>query len=338
MTQIARSAVFIGFDSLCRRYGLNPHELLRRCDLDPLVLRRPDLYVPYAAFARALNLAAAEGPAPSFGLQLSEYHDYLVFGPFGLLLAQADSFAEVLKLTQQYVHLHAQGISLHLETEGEQVRVEYRLQLQETVDLRQLRELGLGVMQRTMAGLFGEDWQPRQLLIGHAALGEAAEYARLFPCPVLFEQPCSGFVAATTIFALRPLEQRSQLKSHLIEQYRFSQHLPADISEQICYVLQSILSTGEARLEVVARLLGQHPRSLQIALQKQGRTFRELLDQVRYAEARQQLSLSAQSITDLALHLGYADETAFSRAFKRWSGVAPQQWRKVLAMQQPNRV
>ena len=338
MTQIARSAVFIGFDSLCRRYGLNPHELLRRCDLDPLVLRRPDLYVPYAAFARALNLAAAEGPAPSFGLQLSEYHDYLVFGPFGLLLAQADSFAEVLKLTQQYVHLHAQGISLHLETEGEQLRVEYRLQLQETVDLRQLRELGLGVMQRTMAGLFGEDWQPRQLLIGHAALGEAAEYARLFPCPVLFEQPCSGFVAATTIFALRPLEQRSQLKSHLIEQYRFSQHLPADISEQICYVLQSILSTGEARLEVVARLLGQHPRSLQIALQKQGRTFRELLDQVRYAEARQQLSLSAQSITDLALHLGYADETAFSRAFKRWSGVAPQQWRKGLAMQQPNGV
>ncbi|WP_392603271.1 hypothetical protein [Stutzerimonas sp. CQPMC-PStu] len=62
MTQIARSAVFIGFDSLCRRHGLNPHELLRRCELDPLVLRRPDLYVPYARFAQALNLAAAEGP------------------------------------------------------------------------------------------------------------------------------------------------------------------------------------------------------------------------------------------------------------------------------------
>lgn len=334
MTQIARSAVFIGFDSLCRRYGLNPHDLVRRCELDPLVLRRPDLYVPYARFAQALNLAAAEGPAPSFGLQLSEYHDYLVFGPFGLLLAQADSLAEVLKLTQQYVHLHAQGISLHVETEGDQLRVEYRLQLQEPVDLRQLRELGLGVTQRTMAGLFGAQWEPRRLLLGHAALGEPAEYARMFPCPVLFEQPCSGFEASSDIFALRPLEQRSQLKSHLIEQYRFSQHLPADITEQIRYVLHSILSTGEARLEVVARLLGQHPRSLQTALQKQGQTFRELLDQVRYAVARQQLLLSAQSITDLALHLGYADETAFSRAFKRWSGVAPQHWRKDSARQQ----
>lgn len=333
MTKIARSAVFIGFDSLCHRYGLNPHELVRRCELDPLVLRRPDLYVPYARFAQALNLAAVEGPAPSFGLQLSEYHDYLVLGPFGLLLAQADCFAEVLKLTQQYVHLHAQGISLHLESDEEQLRIEYRLQLQEPVDLRQLRELGLGVTQRSMASLFGEQWQPHQLLVSHAAMGDPAEYARLFPCPVLFEQPCSGFVAGSDIYSLRPLEQRKQLKSHLIEQYRFSQHLPTDITEQIRYVLQSILSTGEARLEVVARLLGQHPRSLQMALQKQGQTFRELLDQVRYAEARQQLRLSTQSITDLALHLGYADETAFSRAFKRWSGMAPRHWRAHSARQ-----
>src|SRR5690606_2202149 len=244
---------------------------------------------------------------------------------------QADCFAEVLKLTQQYVHLHAQGISLHLESDEEQLRIEYRLQLQEPVDLRQLRELGLGVTQRSMASLFGEQWQPHQLLVSHAAMGDPAEYARLFPCPVLFEQPCSGVVAGSDIYSLRPLEQRKQLKSHLIEQYRFSQ--PTDITEQIRYVLQSILSTGEARLEVVARLLGQHPRSLQMALQKQGQTFRELLDQVRYAEARQQLRLSTQSITDLALHLGYADETAFSRAFKRWSGMAPRHWRAHSARQ-----
>ena len=74
--------------------------------------------------------------------------------------------------------------------------------------------------------------------------------------------------------------------------------------------------------------LGRHPRSLPLALQAQGQSFRRVLDQVCYAEAQQQLRLSAQSITDLALRLGYADETAFSRAFKRWSGHAPQAWRK----------
>ena len=328
MTQIARSAVFIGFDSLCRQHGLNPQSLLRRCGLDPVVLRRRDLYVPYARFAQALNLAASEASLPSFGLQLIEYHDYLVLGPFGLLLAQADNFAEVLKLTQQYVHLHAQGIALRAELESDQLRVEYHLQLQGSVDLRQLRELGLGVVQRSMATLFQADWQPRQLLISHACLGEPADYARVFNCPVQFERPFSAFIVDADTLGLRPVEQRSQLKSHLIEEFAESQQLPADIPGQIHYILQSILSTGEASLGVVARLLDQHPRSLQQALQAQGQSFRRILDQVRYAEAKQQLRLSTKSITDLALNLGYADETAFSRAFKRWSGQAPQHWRK----------
>lgn len=328
MTQIARSAVFIGFDSLCRQHGLNPHELLRRCGLDPLVLRRPDLYVPYARFAQVLNLAAAEGAVANFGLQLSAYHDYLVFGPFGLLLAQADSFAEVLKLTQQYVHLHAQGIVLHSVAQGAQLRVEYHLRLDEPVDRRQLLELGLGVVQRSMQRLFREDWQPQQLLIGHACLSEPQVYQQVFGCPLQFEQPCSAFVVAAGTPELKPREQRSQLKSHLISQYAYGQPLPSDRVGQIRLVLQSILSTGEASLAVVARLLGQHPRSLQQALQGQGESFRGILDQVRYAEAQQQLRLSTQSLTDLALCLGYADESAFSRAFKRWSGVSPRHWRQ----------
>lgn len=328
MTQIARSAVFIGFDSLCRQHGLNPHELLRRCGLDPLVLRRHDLYVPYGRFAQALNLAALEGSAANFGLQLSAYHEYLVLGPFGLLLAQADSFAEVLKLTQQYVHLHAQGITLRVTGQGEHLRVEYQLQLDDPVDRRQLIELGLGVVQHSMQRLFKADWQPRQLLIGHACLSEPAVYQRVFACPILFEQACNTFVLAADALELKPREQRTQLKSHLISQYAYDQPAPADRVSQIRAVLQSILSTGEVTLPVVARLLGLHPRSLQQHLQHSGETFRRILEQVRYAEAQQQLRLSNQSITDLALGLGYADETAFSRAFKRWSGMPPRRWRQ----------
>ncbi|MBD9416072.1 AraC family transcriptional regulator [Pseudomonas sp. PDM16] len=328
MTRIARSAVFIGYDSLCRKFGLNPLALLRRCGVDPVVLRRPDLYVPYAHLAQALNLAAEESGISNFGLQLSEYHDYLVFGPFGLLLAQAESFTEVLRLTQQYIHLHAQGIALRPKSEDGQLRVEYCLQLPEPVDLRQLRELGLGVVQRSMRTLFGEAWQPSRLLVGHGCMGDAAEYECFFGCPVSFEQSVSAFVTQADIDQLRPLEQRRQLKSHLIEQYAQRHHRQPDLLEQLRYTLQSILPTGDASLEVIARLLGKHPRSLQMELQTQGLSFRSLLEQVRYHEAQEQLRLSAQSITELALNLGYADESAFSRAFKRWSGLSPRQWRQ----------
>src|SRR5690606_4076576 len=160
MTQIARSAVFIGFDSLCRDNGLNPYDVLKRCALDPVVLRRRDLYVPYARFAQALSLAAAEAGNPLFGLQLSRYHDYLVLGPFGLLLAQAESFPEVLKLTQKYVHLHAQGIELSVVEQEDTLEVRYAVALRERVDLRQLLELGMGVVHRSLASLFGDAWRP----------------------------------------------------------------------------------------------------------------------------------------------------------------------------------
>lgn len=337
MTQIARSAVFIGFDRLCRQHGLNPQDILRRAGLDPILLRRPDLYVSYARFAHALNLAADEGNAQNFGLELSAYHDYLVLGPFGLLLAQAESFAEVLRLTQQYVHLHAQGIMLHCVQDAGLLRIEYRLQLDEPGDRRQLLELGLGVVQRCMQHLFQDEWRPQRLLMSHACLGEMSEYQRKFPCPVLFEQHCSGFEVEAGTLELKPKEQRSQLKSHLIAQHAFGQYTSVDLPSQISLILQSILPTGEASLPVVARLLDMHPRSLQEVLKRQGQCFRVLLEQARYSEAQQQLRLSAQTVTDLALRLGYADETAFSRAFKRWSGSSPRNWRNINGLTLKNR-
>ncbi|MCJ8168447.1 AraC family transcriptional regulator ligand-binding domain-containing protein [Atopomonas sediminilitoris] len=326
MTQIARSAVLVGFEDLCRQCGVNPHQLLLRCGLDPLLLRREDLYLPYARFAELLNLASAQSGCVTFGLRLSEYHDYLVLGPFGLLLSQAASMADVLRLAQQYVHLHAQGISLSAHPCSQGLQVDYQLNLATAQPLRQLLELGIGVVQRSMSSLFQQQWQPQRVLFEHACVGERDEYARLFNCPVLFEQSCSGFVMPAQALALKPIEQRQVLSDYLLA--RFGAQRPAlSLAQQIALILQSILPTGEATLTVVARLLDRHPRCVQQALQAQGLSFRQLLAQVRFAEAQQQLQLSAQSITDLALNLGYADETAFSRAFRRWSGQSPQQWR-----------
>lgn len=328
MSQIARSAVLIGFTSLCRQWALNPHELLCDSGLDPLLLRREDLYLPYARFAELLNRLAYRSGCGSVGLRLSHHHDYFIFGPFGLLLSQAESLAVVLQLAQQFVHLHAQGIRLEAHEQGEQLFVEYQLQLDSVVDLRQLLELGMGVVQHTMQSLFQAQWQPQQVCFAHACMGNEEEYRAAFACPVMFAQGRSGFYVSRDALTLKPVEQRRELTDFLLR--RISQQtaqVASSAAQQVTVVLQSILSTGEVTLPVVARLLACHPRSLQQALQREGVSFRQLLAQVRFREAQQQLQLSTQSLTELALNLGYADETAFSRAFKRWSGMAPQLWR-----------
>lgn len=324
MTQIARSAVFIGFEALCRANGLDPVWLLTRGGLPAELLHRRDSHVSYARFGQILALAAERAGNPLFALHLSRWHDYLILGPFGLLLAQAESFPEAMRLTRNYLHLHAQGIELSPVELGDTLELRYHLKLREHIDSRQLLELGLGVMHRSLGSLFGQQWRPSRLDIRHEAQAPLREYEQFFGCEVRFGQLRNAFITSSDLMRCRPLEQRGSLASYLCSE---PVGLANDTVHQLRFVLQSILTTGEASLPVAARLLGQHPRVLQKTLKLQGTCFRTLLDEVRYHEACQQLSRSGHSITELALHLGYGDETAFSRAFRRWSGVSPQAWR-----------
>ncbi|MDY0251015.1 MAG: AraC family transcriptional regulator ligand-binding domain-containing protein [Pseudomonas sp.] len=325
----ARSAVFIGFETLCRKNQLNAHTLLQRCGIDPLVLRRNDLFVEYARVAEVLSLAARESDNQQFGIQLSQQRDYLVFGPFGLLLSQAESFQDLLRITNKYAHLHAPGIQLEEHHLGELIALEYRLQLNKKVDLRQLIELGMGVVYRAAQALFRESWQLTKVTFTYPEPSNSQFYADFFRAPVHFAQPLTALYVQPAMLHLQPSEQRSQLKNHLIEQFALHQgHAREDYAAHTKMIIQSVLATGEATVSVVARLLNIHPRQLQAELQQRGSSFRALLDEVRYSEAQLQLSHSNIRMTDLALSLGYADETAFSRAFKRWSTLAPRQWRQ----------
>ena len=329
MSERARSAVFIGFDRLCRKNQLNAHQLLQHCGIDPLVLRRSDLWVDYARVAEVLSLAAHESGNQQFGIELSQQRDYLVFGPFGLLLSQAESVQDLLRITNKYAHLHAPGIQLQQHLCGDQVALEYRLQLSKNVDLQQLVELGMGVVYRAAQALFKGAWQLSKVTFTYPEPSNSEFYLDFFQAPVLFSQPLTALYADAAILHLQPSEQRSQLKNHLIEQFASQQgYAREDYVAHTKMIIQSVLATGEATLSVVANLLNLHPRQLQAELQQRRSSFRQLLDEVRYSEAQLQLSHSFISLTDLALGLGYADETAFSRAFKRWSGLSPSQWRQ----------
>lgn len=329
MQERARSAVLIGFETLCRKNQLNAHTLLQRCGIDPLVLRHTDLFVEYSRMAEVLNLAAYESGNQQFGIELSQQRNYLIFGPFGLLLSQAESVQDLLRITNKYAHLHAPGIQLEEHHLGELIALEYRLQLSKKVALRQLIELGMGVVYRAAQALFRDSWQLEKVTFAYPEPSNSQFYTDFFQAPVHFSQPLNALYIHPAMLHLQPSEQRSQLKNHLIEQFTSQQgHAREDYAAHSKMIIQSVLATGEATVPIVAKLLNLHPRQLQTELQQRGCSFRVLLDEVRYHEAQLQLSHSRISITDLALSLGYADETAFSRAFKRWSGLSPRQWRK----------
>jgi AraC-like DNA-binding protein len=92
--------------------------------------------------------------------------------------------------------------------------------------------------------------------------------------------------------------------------------------------MRTLLATGCIGQEEVARAFGMNRRTFARRLHEDGTTFRELLDTVRFDAARGLLRASAVSLEDVADRLGYADVTAFARAFRRWSGFSPAVWRR----------
>jgi len=80
-----------------------------------------------------------------------------------------------------------------------------------------------------------------------------------------------------------------------------------------------------------ARHLHLHRRTLNRRLSEAGTTFRQVLDQVRFELAREMLSDTRLHIAEIAARLGYRTPSAFTRAFRRWSGNSPAHWRAVAA-------
>ena len=93
--------------------------------------------------------------------------------------------------------------------------------------------------------------------------------------------------------------------------------------------LRILLLAQGASADQVAKLLLMHRRTLNRRLKAEGTTFQELLDEVRFEAACQLLDRARTPITEIAASLGYAETSAFSRAFRRWSGATPLERRRI---------
>jgi AraC-like DNA-binding protein len=127
--------------------------------------------------------------------------------------------------------------------------------------------------------------------------------------------------ASTAAERLRLLDRAAKIESML------------DMSfvERVRRALRSSLPTRWLTEDEIAARLMISPRVLRLRLAEAGSNFREIVEELRYETARQFLATSVLGFNDVALLLGYSEASAFSRAFRRWSGVAPSAWRAELA-------
>ena len=328
MQYFVRSGGLIGFFEQVRASGGNASELLREAGLSTGVLHDPDLYLPYTALADLLTLAARHCGDPAFGVRLGNRQGLDVVGALGSVMCLQATLAEALRLMQRNLDFHARGVRVDVDTGDETVGMRMTFAFEDQTDCSQLAALSLALLNRSVSQLHRAPMPPADVRLTLSEPDATAAYAQAFSCPVTFNAGENALVYPARLLEL-PVDVAPELRQRLSRQWRghWQQTEPVTLPQQVERAITALLPTGDCSLELVARLLDMHPRSLQKQLRSHRESFSNLLQGTRLQLARHNLENSNIDLTTLAMNLGYAELAVFSRSFKQWTGQPPRQWR-----------
>lgn len=156
-------------------------------------------------------------------------------------------------------------------------------------------------------------------------------HAALFGAPVRYGAPC----AALAVFEgdwLRPIKRADAylhaMLHNMARQLMLAAHPRDDLELAVRVRLRDLLPRGDATPQGLARLLGLSERTLQRRLAVGGRSFSRVLEDFQHEESLRLLGSTRLGVAQVAQRVGYAEQSSFTRAFKRWTGTTPAAWRE----------
>jgi AraC-like DNA-binding protein len=328
---LIRIGAIDGYQRLVTSLGGNPVHLLGEVGFSPAQLRNPNTYVSYTRLAELLEITADACGEPMFGLLLSRDQTTSVLGDIAMTILQQPTVREALESIDRYLYLHARGARVAWRARGESVEVGLSFDITSPLGLAQLRQLSVGQLEKFLVELLSIREPVRSftpLLQQRSCAPELTRLDSRLLSRIRFEAAVDG-----VRFPKRWLERQSHFNPETVRKHfqeymqTLQQRYPDNLQDQIRDILAQLLPSGECSIERVAAALDLSPRVLQKRLKNEQTSYSSLLRQTRRVIAEQHLQHRTMSITDLALYLGYADVSVFSRHFRSWTGVSPRQWR-----------
>ena len=246
------------------------------------------------------------------------------------MLRSAPDVGTALQGLAQHLDLHDRGAVLTLSTDNDIMYLRYTIHLKGVEATDQIYDLSMAFVCRIMRILCGKGWNPSEVFMSRQKPKRLARYRQFFLAPIRFESDQNA-IAFPTYWLDKPVASADPLLHQHLEQEANELHtlkktsLVADLNQS----LRNSFTSHKITVADVAKQLGMHERTLNRRLHEEGTTFRQELKEIRYDMAQQYLADGMMPLSKIAEILNYADETSFSRAFKRWSGVSPTKWRKI---------
>jgi AraC-like DNA-binding protein len=325
------SALFVrAIVEAAERAGVMRDTLFEGTEIDAARLGQVHDRFDLAEFAKIQTRALDVTGDEALGLHIAERVQEASFDLVAHLITHSPTLREALNQCLQFQRLVVDDAQMVMREKGPIVTIEYQFPRSSERSDRMHAEFVVAGLKRLVCSLPGATGVMHAALFEHARPAHHPEYARLFGGIERFRQATTGIVFDSSLLDGPQINQSPELYLLLrTEAERALERVTEGLSaaEQL---RRYLLARPPARLPdptTAARDLGMSERSLRRRLAAESTSYRDVVRAILETHADHMLRDPKQSIQETAYALGFADAASFHRAFKRWTGLTPKEYR-----------
>lgn len=294
-----------------------PAEALSR--LDPSQDR-----VPLTAQDAIWESICQSSDDPLIGLRLGLEIQVGHLDSAGLMVMSCDTLGDAVDTLLEYFPIISEGSHFEARAEHGGLRLRYRPGYLSTLEVR--AEAVLGCLVHLSRWVTGEQFRPGAIRLQHGQRDNAERYRSLLGCPVEFDADDYSMLLRDSDLAIPLIQANAAMREHLrgVADRMLASLSAQSFAAQVEALVRDHPHWGK---EKVAEALGISGRHLNRRLADEGSSFKLLRDAALYQMAERHLRTD-ERLVDIAEALGFSDESAFAKAFRRWAGESPARFRE----------
>lgn len=317
--------------------GIQPEPLLAQVQLSPNILVQREQRISASTYLQLFEQGLLLSGDSNFGLHLGEAVRPGYYGVLGYLIMSCATLADALHRQARYAELVGSIGRVELNDEPPQAGLEAQVAHSWQPLLPQLQRHASEEMLAAWVTfghwISGLGLAPTEVRFQHPAPADISEHQRIFRCPLRFEQADNALVFPKRLLSA-PLGQADGQMRLMLDAYADRQLAELKQGDNLFLQARELLTAqlvaGPVSLSRLAQALGLSPRTLQRRLAEAGLNFTQLLDDTRQPLALDYLRDASLELADIAFLLGFSEAASLARAFRRWTGQSPGDYRRSL--------
>lgn len=329
---LVRASIILPGIKFLNQMGAPTEQLLGKSGLSVEALDDPEALIPlYCGFTLFERAAQIEG-IEHLGILVSQQTQISELGMFGKILQQSLTLYDLLHTVSDLLTTtYNSGARTWITQKDDRVWFNHQFINPANLGNQQAQYYACLLYLKVIQLVTGAGWVSSDLHFQTSKLKGLEEMEVFSQVRVRFNQPNNAIGFHKDLLIL-PLKRSHDDHQTLSQQEQFYETMrssaPAtSFTESLRQLIRTQLSGGEPHVASAAEAAGMSIRSFQRGLAEMGLSYSHLVEQVRFELATAWLKDPSTQILDIAFNLGYDNPANFTRAFKRWAGVTPNQFR-----------